>query len=1121
METAILFGKILASLFSLVAVFSIRKKEDKNTGVLLALLGSLCCLAVIYSKPTAFLDWAILFPVSHASVALLAFWLGPLRERFFLLAKAVSPAVVWLPLIVSVLLWDLSTTQRFWLFIALWTVYLAAVWPFALRFIAPIGLLCVLNQYFSFLPDSALPLILSFYPVIWVVIVPLRWLYRPQLWNRLTYGVIATLVTMGAINSLANLDFHHGSKTLITNKQSELDSIAKKLTPKSGTAGNAVVTEEAVALYSRVLAEGLVPSRGPEPWFNNAAEGSPVSSSTTASPFTVRLLVESLMDGNGSIAAQTSNALLLPDSTKISITEVVSKAYSKANPGVSSESVLEFLATRDGKEAIKQLTIVAEGLDGRVKAWKYVHSVINGLIQIATLLVFWVSLLGAVAVLRLLIRQRFTFSEFVSRLDPFLKNRTIEHEHFSSAQSTRSKQIPAVMPSGDELSSFLQRPSLRFPLFSLEVHPVFSNGNDLLSLLPGSPDLDLPLLTVPSFVVSSDPVQVVVTTTETDGNVECIVNIAKHFSGRELHQKQLVITAAKTADGAVNLSNAAVKEGTTFVQIMADALGVAADLLEEDNNSNKEYIKKQIIVLGSKPQISVCTLDLQRQGSNLVSKVTVAENEAARDWLHKAQFQKHVATLNTGENSTYWQCAGQQFELFKEIDTDLTESGAATVKIRMKVAEQSSSGEFTLAFAPSLNLETAEIVNSEEFCEFIRRLLISKAVLSHRAAPLKLAAEDRGQRRTTWIVQAGEQKLIVLSLEADDSETRTALSLRINAEHFGEFLSACASEMLKNRQLPFGIHAKASRNCGQEDMWKIHITDRETQKEGPSSNSICEIPVRVSVQSEDSAITSSTSFELGDQAESQVGKHFVSKIQGRDKANCVLTISSTNDISKQIRFSIKTSDDESLADSDLMQLCGMLGNSNGAESESTLSTRLRGSLRTFLTGFIIETKQNGVGNSLGTAERVGINAIWRTVRSGQVQGTRDSMYQTLVSVCDELRDEPANNMEWVQYGAWLVPSIGFIGTIYGIGASLVSSGKMFEAEGAQQGVELNAVTKVLGTAFDTTAVALVLSIILVMFVHWVANETQNLALSVRDLLNQKIIELFRGRDNSGVASDID
>ena len=94
----------------------------------------------------------------------------------------------------------------------------------------------------------------------------------------------------------------------------------------------------------------------------------------------------------------------------------------------------------------------------------------------------------------------------------------------------------------------------------------------------------------------------------------------------------------------------------------------------------------------------------------------------------------------------------------------------------------------------------------------------------------------------------------------------------------------------------------------------------------------------------------------------------------------------------------------------------------------------------------------------------------------------------------------------LKYIIWLIPSIGFMGTVYGIGLAVSRLG-----EGSLDDPEL--LTKMagnLGIAFNTTLLALILSVILQFFVqHFEAKEEQvinNYGKYILDNFINKIIE---------------
>lgn len=93
----------------------------------------------------------------------------------------------------------------------------------------------------------------------------------------------------------------------------------------------------------------------------------------------------------------------------------------------------------------------------------------------------------------------------------------------------------------------------------------------------------------------------------------------------------------------------------------------------------------------------------------------------------------------------------------------------------------------------------------------------------------------------------------------------------------------------------------------------------------------------------------------------------------------------------------------------------------------------------------------------------------------------------------------------VRYIAWLVPTLGFIGTVIGLGSSLAKAG-------ASASVSVQAVAKMLAVGFDCTMIALAESAVLVFILHIVQEKEEtslNLAgdYTLRNLINR----LYEGR----------
>ncbi len=80
------------------------------------------------------------------------------------------------------------------------------------------------------------------------------------------------------------------------------------------------------------------------------------------------------------------------------------------------------------------------------------------------------------------------------------------------------------------------------------------------------------------------------------------------------------------------------------------------------------------------------------------------------------------------------------------------------------------------------------------------------------------------------------------------------------------------------------------------------------------------------------------------------------------------------------------------------------------------------------------------------------------------------------SVCLSEGERLESELAMIRYIAWAIPSVGFIGTVRGIGDALG------QAHRAVQG-EIAGVTESLGTAFNSTLIALMISLVLVFLMH--------------------------------------
>ena len=102
------------------------------------------------------------------------------------------------------------------------------------------------------------------------------------------------------------------------------------------------------------------------------------------------------------------------------------------------------------------------------------------------------------------------------------------------------------------------------------------------------------------------------------------------------------------------------------------------------------------------------------------------------------------------------------------------------------------------------------------------------------------------------------------------------------------------------------------------------------------------------------------------------------------------------------------------------------------------------------------------------------------------------------NVCESESDRLDSELAMVRYIAWAIPSIGFIGTVRGIGEAL---GQAYQAvEGNIVGV-----TTSLGVAFNSTFTALVISIIIMFLMHQLQLIQERLVLDSQTYCDQKLL----------------
>ena len=122
------------------------------------------------------------------------------------------------------------------------------------------------------------------------------------------------------------------------------------------------------------------------------------------------------------------------------------------------------------------------------------------------------------------------------------------------------------------------------------------------------------------------------------------------------------------------------------------------------------------------------------------------------------------------------------------------------------------------------------------------------------------------------------------------------------------------------------------------------------------------------------------------------------------------------------------------------------------------------------------------------------------------ESTKDvqSVANSVKAACESESDRLDSELSVIRYIAWAIPSIGFIGTVRGIGEALS------QAYLAVQG-DIVGVTESLGIAFNSTFVALVISIIVMLCVHQLQRAQEQLVIDSQTWCDENLVRHMQVR----------
>jgi len=126
-------------------------------------------------------------------------------------------------------------------------------------------------------------------------------------------------------------------------------------------------------------------------------------------------------------------------------------------------------------------------------------------------------------------------------------------------------------------------------------------------------------------------------------------------------------------------------------------------------------------------------------------------------------------------------------------------------------------------------------------------------------------------------------------------------------------------------------------------------------------------------------------------------------------------------------------------------------------------------------------------------------SLRRYLITNDVQNTSDAVESSIEALA--IRQEAENSM--IRYLIWAIPSIGFIGTVRGIGQALSLADQALAGD-------IAGMTNSLGVAFNSTFVALLISILLMLLLHQLQRLQDGLVIDTQAYCEKFLLKRISG-----------
>ena len=160
------------------------------------------------------------------------------------------------------------------------------------------------------------------------------------------------------------------------------------------------------------------------------------------------------------------------------------------------------------------------------------------------------------------------------------------------------------------------------------------------------------------------------------------------------------------------------------------------------------------------------------------------------------------------------------------------------------------------------------------------------------------------------------------------------------------------------------------------------------------------------------------------------------------------------------------------------------------EEHTILGPKEINSIRVKILDYLNAKKMDGI-----QAHHFLLNLIKKAATKFRANHSADAAFTIVEAQSRINKDKSDSSQSHIRYILWAIPSVGFVGTVLGISQAL----------GLANTGDIDLITSTLGVAFDTTLLALVLSVFLMYSFHNLQEKTENLHSEIEEYVVDNLI----------------